>query len=241
MRLGVLSDLHGNIEALDAVMKDLSGRSVEGIICLGDLVGYGPKPNEVVERVAELEIQSVVGNYDLAVAHPNAEEALARYLKTPVSDVARRTYEWTREKTAPETCAYLRDLPATFWIEEGDETFLFVHGSPEAPNEYLTPETGEGRLAELLRKTGATVLLAGHTHLPMARRVEGGVVLNPGSVGRPKDGDPRASYLILDTEKGFRVEHIRVTFDVESVAKDCVISGLPREQADGLRLGLSKA
>lgn len=241
MRIAVISDVHANLPALLAVLKDMAGRGVEGVISLGDLVGYGPHPNEVVEKMRELDISGVVGNYDLAVCHESGAEAMEKYLKHPVSEVARATFEWTREKTNAESREYLAGRPASLWIEEGDLTFLFVHGSPDAPNEYLKPDTPDERLAELLEKSGADVMFAGHTHLPMVRRVGEKVVANPGSVGRPKDGDPRASYLIVDTEAGLRLENVRVTFDVESVAKDCVISGLPGEQAEGLRLGLSKA
>ena len=239
MRLAVISDIHANIVALEAVLKECGARGVEGILSLGDLVGHGPRPNEVVARVKAHGISGIAGNYDLAVCHVDAARGAAEYLKSPISEAAMQTYLWTREKTSLESLEYLAGLPASLCIDEGEISFQFVHGSPAAPNEYLYPQGGEERLEKLLSDANVDVLVAGHTHLPMARRVGERLVLNPGSVGRPKDGDPRASFIVLDTENGLRVEHIRVIFDVESVVKDCVISGLPKEQAQNLRLGLS--
>ncbi|GAB4271440.1 MAG: metallophosphoesterase family protein [Deferrisomatales bacterium] len=237
MRLAVLSDLHANLPALEAVLQDIAGRDVEGVIHLGDLVGYGPHPDAVVDRVRREEMTGVVGNYDLAVCDPDPAAGLARYLKPTLSEVGRRTYEWTRQHVSRETVAFLEGLPAQLRVEEGDRVFLFAHASPERPNEYLLPDTPAARLEELFRGTGAHILVVGHTHLPLVREVGDRLLLNPGSVGKPKDGDPRASYLILDTGRGLQVEHVRVEFAVERVVADSVESGLPREQAEALRLG----
>lgn len=237
MRLAILSDVHGNVEALEAVLRDVERRGVEGLFHLGDLVGHGPRPNEAVHRVRSEGIAGVVGNYDLAVCHPVAEEARSRYLNPALSAVGEEIYRWTREHVADEALSFLRKLPAQTRIEEGDTTFLFTHGSPERPNEYLRADTPASRLEEFFEGTGATVLVVGHTHIPLARQLGECLLLNPGSVGRPKDGDPRASYLILDTNSGLRAESIRVEFDVESVAAESIRSGLPIDEANGLRAG----
>lgn len=239
MRIAVLSDIHANLPALEAVLDDMARRDVEGALHLGDLVGYGPHPDAVVARMRELGFSGVAGNYDLAVCEADAEEGLSRYLKQSISQAGRDAYLWTRAHTSEASRAYLRERPAQLWIEEGGMSFLFTHGSPERPNEYLLPETPQDRLRELFHGSGADVLVVGHTHLPGAREVGGGLLLNPGSVGKPKDGDPRASYLILDTERGLRAEQVRVSFDVESVVRDCVSSGLPKEQAQSYRTGSS--
>jgi len=237
VRIAVLSDIHGNLSALEAVLRDAADRGVDGFLHLGDLVGYGPRPLECVERVRAVGFAGVVGNYDLAVCHEDAEAGLTSYLKPSISDVGRLTYLWTREHVDAGSREFLSGLPAQIRVEEGERVFLFTHGSPERPNEYLLPDTPEERLTRLFAGTGAHVLVVGHTHLPQVREVGGHLLLNPGSVGRPKDGDLRASYLVLDTESGLRVEHVRVEFDVESVATDSIRSGLPPEQADSLRLG----
>lgn len=237
MRLAILSDIHGNLEALDAVLLDAARRNVEGVVHLGDLVGYGPRPEEVVGRVRDEGIPGVVGNYDLAVCAEDAARGQVDYLKPSISPVGLATYLWTRERMGEETRSFLSSLPAQIRMEEGSRSFLLAHGSPERANEYLLPETPETRLQDLFQASGAEVLVVGHTHLPQVREVGSWVLLNPGSVGKPKDGDPRAAYLLVDTEAGFRAEVVRVEFDVERVVAESIRSGLPPEQAESLRSG----
>ncbi|MDF1553096.1 MAG: metallophosphoesterase family protein [Deferrisomatales bacterium] len=237
MRLAILADIHANLPALEAVLRDVAGRGVEGVLHLGDLVGYGPHPDAVVARVREQQIGGVVGNYDLAVCHPDAREGAQQYLRPDLSEEGWRTYCWTRERVGAATREVLATLPAQLRIEEGERVFLFTHGSPERPNEYLRPETPEPRLQELFEGSGADVLVVGHTHLPQAREVGSRLLLNPGSVGNPKDGDPRASYLILDTDRGLTVEHMRVEFAVETVGAERVDSAFPAQQGEALRRG----
>jgi putative phosphoesterase len=237
LRIAVLSDIHGNFPALDAALRDAAQRDVEGVVHLGDLVGYGPRPDEVVDRVRVEGISGVVGNYDLAVCHADAEGGRTRYLKPSLSAVGNRTYLWTRGRLRAETLTFLENLPAQIRIREGPTEFLLTHGSPERANEYLLPETPEERLRELFEATGVQVMVVGHTHVPQAREVGDRLLLNPGSVGKPTDGDPRASYLILDTERGLTAEHVRLEFDVETVAVESVDFGLPCEQSEALRLG----
>ncbi len=238
MRIAILSDIHSNIVALNAVAADMSIRSLEGAIHLGDLVGHGPRPNEAVERIIELGIHGVVGNYDMGVLDPDAENGRA-LLKPGHSQALKDVFYWTRDKLGDKARKHLSELPAQIRLEEGDRTILLTHGSPERPTEYLYQDTPRARLDELFKGSGADILIVGHTHIPHITELGDNLFINPGSVGRPTDGDPRASYLIVDTESGFRAENIRVTFDVESVAVDCVSSGLPEEMARGIRLGIS--
>lgn len=238
MRIAVISDIHGNLPALESVLADCAARNVEGIVNLGDLVGYGPRPNEVVAKVREAEIRGVVGNFDLAVCHQDEAGGLVKFLRPDLPAVAKATYSWTRANVSADTLSFLREQPAQLLVEEGDIRFLFTHGSPVDPVEYLKQDTPESRLKELFDGTEADVLITGHTHIPLAREVGDSLLLNPGSVGHPRDGDPRASYMVLDTEQGIRAEHIRVSFNVESLAEDCVSSGLPQKQADAFKEGL---
>lgn len=238
MRLAVVADIHANLPALEAVMKDMARREVEGVVNLGDIVGYGPHCDEIVEALEKAEMQGVVGNYDLAVLAEDETHGRELFLKPDLGPVAREVFTWTRQHTGAATRQYLAELPAQLYMEEQGLTMLFTHGSPERPNEYLGADTPQERLEELFEGTGADIMVVGHTHLPLVREVGDNLLINPGSVGAPKDGDPRASYLILDTEGQFRAEHVRVTFDVESFARFCVSSGLPKSQAEAFTKGL---
>lgn len=233
----MLSDIHGNIVALEAVLADAARRRVEGFLHLGDLVGYGPRPREVVARVRAEGMAGVAGNYDLAVCHPDSPVGEREFLMPGISPAARRVYRWTRDRVGEEERVFLGALPAQLRVQEGDTCYLFAHGSPERANEYLSAETPERRLRELFAGSGADVLVVGHTHVPQLREVEGRLLLNPGSVGMPKDGDPRAAYAILDSREGLAVERIRVEFDVASVTAESVDFGLPPEQGEAMRLG----
>jgi putative phosphoesterase len=238
MRLAVISDIHANLPALEAVLRDIARRGVEGIISLGDHVSGGPNCDEVVAVLEAAEVKAVVGNCDLAVLAEDEAQGREQYLKKGLGETGREVFSWTRSHTGAKARQFLAQLPAQLYIEEDGLTILCTHGSPERPNEYLGADTPEERLVELFDGTGADVMVVGHTHLPLVREVGERLLVNPGSVGAPYDGDPRASYLIIDTEGQFRAEHVRVTFDVESYAALCVSSGLPKSQATAIAKGL---
>lgn len=214
MRIAVLSDIHGNLAALEAVLGDLAGRGVEGAYHLGDLVGFGPQPNEVIRRLRDEGIDGVAGNFDLGVSHPNPAEALQRHFPSPPPPAAVAALERARREVTDESLEFLGALPVLRRIEEGRQSYLFAHGSPDSVLEGLTDQTPESRLLDLFGTHGADVLVTGHTHVPLVRECGDHLLLNPGSVGRPLDGDPRAAYLVLDSEQGFSVEQVRVEFDV---------------------------
>ncbi len=227
MRIAVLSDIHANLGALEAVLRDVARRGVEGALHLGDAVGFGPQPNEVLERLHAEGIAGVRGNWDLALLDPDPEAGLRAYLPPHLPEEGRTNYRWTREVLSDANRERLVALPAQTRVDDGATAVVFAHASPDSPLEDLTAETPEARLGELFAGSRAQVLVVGHTHRPLAREAGGGVLLNPGSVGRPLDGDPRASYLILDTAAGLAAEHVRVEFAVENGAGGRLQSGLP--------------
>jgi len=237
VRIAVLADVHGNLVALEAVLRDIAARGAEGILHLGDLVGYGPRPDEVVGRLCAEGVSGVVGDHDLALCDPDPEDRWRRDPAAPAPSLALQSCLWARARVRDETLSHLRSLPARIEIAEGDTAFLFTHASPASPFEALSDHTPEERLLAIFEATRAHVIVVGHTHTPGARALGGRVILNPGSAGMPWGCDPRASYLMLDTENGLVVEHIRVEFDVETAARESVTSGLPAELADALRLG----
>ena len=260
MTLAFFSDVHANLPALEAVFADLDADPPDMLFCLGDLVGYAPWPNEVVAAVRERRIPTLAGNYDEGVG-VNSPDCGCAY-KTP-EDEARgaRSIAFTNEVVTDETRAYLRDLPrhlrVTFQPPRQPRApkmeVLMVHGSPRRINQYLFEDFPEKHLLRMMAEAGADVMLFGHTHKPYHRvlpyEADGETryrhAINIGSVGKPKDGDPRACYVRLDlasdasaTDAGsVRVRFVRVPYDVERAARAVEASPLPDAFADMLRNG----
>jgi diadenosine tetraphosphatase ApaH/serine/threonine PP2A family protein phosphatase len=240
MRVAVLSDIHSNIVALDAVLSHAG--DVDAIWHLGDVVGYGPEPDAVVARLSEREATGVRGNHDAA--------AIGGFEIEWFNPEARAAAEWTRETIASKTLAWLTAQPERRTIDD----MLLVHGSPRDPlREYVTDREAASDNMHLQETQHA---LHGHTHVPVAwmatpDRValvqgrDGGAIelgahrslINPGSVGQPRDGDPRAAYLILDREVG-RVTWHRVAYDIAGVQAAMRSIGLPERLAARLTFGV---
>jgi diadenosine tetraphosphatase ApaH/serine/threonine PP2A family protein phosphatase len=240
VRVAVLSDIHGNLVALDAVLATVG--SVDAVWHLGDVVGYGPEPDGVVERLAGLGAVGVAGNHDLAAV---GGDQIAWF-----NPDARAAMEWTRRRISDGTKAWLAALPGRQRVAD----FSLVHGSERDPVwEYVTSvPVARANLAVLQTRFG----LHGHTHLPMAWAERDGRVdaiapsagstfqltleralLNPGSVGQPRDGDPTAGYLVIDEDAGLCTWR-RVAYDVPAVQAAMLDAGLPRRLADRLGFGL---
>ncbi len=238
----IISDIHGNLPALEAVLADIDARPPAPVYCLGDLVGYGTWPNEVVEIIRQREIPTIMGNYDQGVGN-NSDDCGCAY-KT---DVERRRGElsiaWTNAHTTDENKAFLRALPMTRRVQLGDLSVLLVHGSPRKVNEYMFEDRADDYFERLFEGTDADVMVCGHTHLPYHKVLPSGRhVINAGSVGKPKDGDPRAGYIILSTAgRALNVEFVRVPYDVERAAQAIEATpaegGMPHPYAQMLREG----
>lgn len=239
MRIAVLSDIHSNLVALDAVLAHAG--NVDAVWHLGDVVGYGPDPDGVVARLAAIGAIGVLGNHDAAALGGPEIEWFNPDAKTAAL--------WTRDRIAAQTRDWLAALPPTMVVDG----FSLVHGSPRDPlREYITaPEVASPNLRHLATRIG----LHGHTHVPSAFvqlsdrlaeewPLDGDVLeltgepslLNPGSVGQPRDGDPAAAYLTLDPEAGMVTWH-RVAYDVGAVQAAMRSAGLPPRLADRLGQG----
>lgn len=254
MTIAFFSDIHGNLPALQAVLADLDRRRPDMVFCLGDLVGYAPWPNEVVAEIRRRGIPTLAGNYDQGIGLNSAECGCA--YKTDVDKaLGAQSIAYTNRVVGAAERRYLRLLPKHLRLDFQDEpatlSLLMVHGSPRKINQYLFEDFPEASFARLLAGAGADVLLFGHTHKPYHRTLpyaHAGETryrhaLNTGSVGKPKDGDPRAAYLLLHLDEhttltdpaSLRSEFVRVAYDVEQAAAAVEASPLPNEYADMLR------
>ena len=223
--LAVLSDLHANLSALRAVQADLARRNVEQVLVLGDLVGYLPRPNQVTQAVARSGWPCVAGNYDLAVL-AGGEQGVEDFLRPGIGPGPRAVFAWTEQRVWGETRDFLSKLPHEIELSTPAGSLVATHGSPEAVNHYVYPDHPEAELAAWLERAGAAILCLGHTHMPFVRRVGGGLVVNPGSVGKAKDGDPRASYALIDLGVEPRAEIVRLEWDLAAEAQLLAEAGL---------------
>lgn len=237
-RIAIFSDIHANLAALEAVLADMDARGLKERYCLGDLVGYATFPNEVVDTIRRSGIPTIMGNYDQGVGH-DSDDCGCAYKTPEAKALGNRSIAWTNAHTSAENKTFLRNLLPHIRLQLGGLRVLLVHGSPRKINEYLFEERPDASLERLLDIGEADVLVCGHTHLPYHKILPSGRhIVNDGSVGKPKDGDPRACYAILEAEdRALHVTFIRVAYDVERTARAIEASEMPHEFAAMLRTG----
>lgn len=237
-QLAVFGDIHANLPALEAVLADIDARNLDNLYCLGDLVGYGVWPNEVITAVRQRNIPTIMGNYDQGVGQ-DSDDCGCAYKTAKAQALGKHSIAWTNAHTSAENKAYLRELVAKIPLQLGDLQVVLVHGSPRKVNEYLYEDRPEASLERLLNMVEADVLVCGHTHLPYHRLLGSGRhVINAGSVGKPKDNNPQACYLVLmAVGKDLSAEFIRVPYDVEQAVQAIEATEMPHEFADMLRQG----
>ena len=245
MRLGLISDIHANLPALEAVLADIAGRGIETTYHLGDLVGYAPWPNEVVALIRDRHIPGVAGNYDSTVA-THYKHCGCKYEDPRQEVLSHESFAWTLAATTPETKACLGALPFRLDVRANGghlagPTLILVHGTPTLNTLYWTEDRPDDFCQRMAAHAGAKagdVIAFGHTHKPWHREVAGIHFVNTGSVGRPKDGDWRAGYVQLTLGDGSpMVEMVRVPYDLERTMAGIRQSTLPAEFADYLQTG----
>src|SRR3954470_8995887 len=197
MRLAVFSDVHGNRHALEAVLADIPRQAVDATYCLGDLVGYGAFPNEVTARVREMGCPTIMGNYDDGVGFERDECGCA-YKEEGERARGDRSLAWTKAQVTAEHKTFLRGLLPELRLTIDGRRVLLVHGSPRKMNEYLFEDRPLSSFQRLAASSDADVIVFGHTHQPYHKEVNGVLFINAGSVGKPKDGDWRAGYAIVE-------------------------------------------
>jgi len=252
-KIALFSDVHANLPALRAILANFECTNPDMAFCLGDLVGYAPWVNEVVEAIRSRWIPTIAGNYDVGVGR-NSGSCGCAYETEEERRRGEASIRWTNGEVEASNRRYLDGLPRHLRLNlgeaDGGPELLMVHGSPRRVNEYLYEERPDASFRRLLEQFESDVLAFGHTHLPFERRIPeeggGGVaghVVNIGSVGKPKDGDPRACYAMLRVDEGspvdIEVELNRVDYDVERAARAVERSGLPDAFGEMLREGRS--
>jgi predicted phosphodiesterase len=246
VRYALISDIHANLPALEAVLADIDTRKdVDATYHLGDLVGYAPWPNEVVDLIRSRAIAGVAGNYDSTVG-TNYKHCGCRYEDPRQEELSHISYGWTRQHVSPATRNWLAGLPFRIdLLPNGGHVagprVVLVHGTPTHNTLYWTEDRPDEfclKMAALAGLKPGDVIAFGHTHLPWQRELNGIRFVNTGSVGRPKDGDWRAGYVLLEVGGDTStVEFIRVEYDVERAMGGIRESDLPDDFADHLRTG----
>lgn len=262
-RIALFSDVHGNLPALDAVLDDISNSPASEVYCLGDLVGYGPDPAGVVERIRESGIPTIRGNYDDGIGWRRGQCG-CYYVTDQAKTDGAASYAFTDSVLDDADHLWLAALPDEIRLEDAGARILLAHGSPRRLNEYLLLDRPERQLVRLAKEAAVDVVCVGHVHIPYHRSMtseSGGRIhyVSAGSVGKPKDGDPRAGWveMLLGTQDEVRglapadgaaaavgksdlwlgtIAH-RVDYDTESVASAMIAAGLPATLADALRNG----
>lgn len=218
MRVGLISDVHANLVALEAVLADIP--SVDEIVHAGDVVGYNPWPADCVDVLRDRSIPSIMGNHDRKVATGTNFGA---------NRMARAGIRYAQDDLAPEQQEWIQALPPTRRCCEG--RIRLAHGHPDAPNRYTYPEDFGPHLLD-----DEDVLVLGHTHVQHSAEFDEGIVVNPGSVGQPRDRDPRAAYAVVDLD-GMTIETHRVEYDVDRVVEAIGAAGLPERTGTRLTEG----
>lgn len=237
-QITIFGDIHANLPALEAVLGDIEERELPNVYCLGDLVGYGTFPNEVIACIRDRGIPTIMGNYDQGVGH-SSDDCGCAYTSPEAEALGKRSIAWTNAHTTPENKAFLRQLVDKIPLELGNLKVMLVHGSPRKINEYLYEDRPDATMERLLDLAEADVLVCGHTHIPYHRVLPSGRhVVNAGSVGKPKDGDPRAGYIQLKIQNGdLKVDFVRVSYDVQQAADAIRSTDMPDEFAAMLEAG----
>jgi putative phosphoesterase len=235
-RVAVVTDIHGNLPALEAVVEAIGAMQVDAVYCGGDLVGYGPHPNEVCRLIEEREIPTIYGNYDYAIGR-DQEDCGCAYRDQHDRELGQRSIEWTLEHTDERSKAFMRGLPFDLRFDLGGRRVRLVHGSPRKVNEYLFADKPARTFERIAAGADCDVLVFGHTHQPWISDYGGVLFVNCGSVGKPKDGDPRAAFALLDTDgDGVRASIERIEYDADAVAREVAAVGLPDEYGEKLVL-----
>ncbi len=237
MKIAIFGDIHGNLEALKAAYSAAISAKAEKIYHLGDLGGYAPFVNEVVDFLVWHGIEGVQGNYDETVA--NDREHCGCKAEDPVQEeMANLSFDWTKQHASQKTSEYLKRLPFSISFQSEGKKVLLFHASPGKNNLYWYEDRPQKFFREMAGKVDADVMIYGHTHKPYRKDMNNKIFINAGSVGKPKDGDPRACVTLVEITKDEVVTNfLRVNYDVSKTVEAIVASALPAYFAEKLKAG----
>lgn len=237
MKLGILGDIHGNIEALKTAYNSLIELGVDKIYHLGDLGGYAPFVNEVVDFLIEHQIEGVQGNYDENVAY-NSEHCGCKYEDSLQAEMAQLSFQWTKKNVTEKTRDFMKNLPFRINFQiEGKRVSIF-HATPIKNNLYWYEDRHDKFFILMAQKAGADIMIYGHTHIPYFKKIGGKYFINAGSVGKPKDGDPRTCVCFVEIkEEEVSTQFIRKEYNIKRVIDAIIDRGLPYYFAEKLIIG----
>ncbi|MFD1165951.1 metallophosphoesterase family protein [Sphingobacterium daejeonense] len=231
MKIAVISDIHGNLPALDSVLNDISTRNIDQIYCLGDLIDFAPWTNEIIDLFRSSRIPTLLGNHDERVAF---DQPINRKKKhSPEETVAREiAINHSKKHITFINRSYLKDLPFSlklnYKIGQKHWNILLVHAHPDSNDQYIFEDVEESVVEGLINREQVDCLIMGHIHYSYIRKINNKWAINPGAVGRSKERNRLASYLILEiNETGFKPEIIQIPFDKQKVIEAIVNSGIP--------------
>lgn len=234
MKIACVSDIHGNAIALEAVLRDIDSRGIRKILCAGDLVGFGPFPEEVIALIRERNIPCVMGNYDAKVLKFPHKKKKWKKKKRPESY---ESFRWTWKHLSEGSREWLAAFPFSHAETIGGFSVLMAHGSMRSCKDYIPETTSETELAELLDGNAPNLFITGHTHVPFFTKIGNTFVAGCGSAGKPVEGSPDISYVIADFAGNITGEVVRVSYDAEKLCAAVIERGLPAVFADQFRHG----
>lgn len=238
-RIAFFGDIHGNLQAADAVLADIDQQSPDLHFCLGDLVGYGANPNEVIHLIRTTRIPVIMGNYDDGIGFVRGDCGCA-YTSPGEKANGELSISWTDDEVTADNKSWLQTLLPEVRLQVHGVRIRVVHGSPRRINEYLFEDRDQKSLERIAASADCDVLVFGHTHKPWTRDIAGVKFINAGSVGKPKDGDPRACWAMLSIHPTGKMDVVfrRVEYDVSAAAAAIrAADGLPNVYADDIEIG----
>jgi putative phosphoesterase len=238
VKIALFSDIHGNLPALEAVLRDIETFKPDAVFCLGDLVDFAPWPNEVIAMLRQHQITTLMGNHDQRIAHDG--QALPQAKHSPEEQAARViAIEWTRQAISAESKSYLKSLPTSLCLSFPAQSeplrILLTHATPRSIDEYMYEDHPETDLRRMLDEENVGVMIVGHTHMPYIRNIGNRLVLNVGSVGRGKGRSAMAMYATITVENGDLIpEIVHVPYPLNLTVDAIRDSGIPNFYADFL-------